>query len=237
MRRLQNHCFRHPQNNEQHLKSQRMMLSPRALEQGWKEEFDSNIAQHREWITKRKLEAVFEKALPARKLEEEVIMTTLYHTRSSISIYNICCSNTGHAIRFVPWVPTVRDLEMQRRKNREAGGGGSKSCEPQCRRCFCSRIVSQTLRLHHTTEWVIAQSEETCVSRNDRSKASDTLAFVLCDTCSKVKQRDEELANRNHRAMQLAHWRDEELREIFYREARRRFDGQHLVERRKVGMR
>lgn len=49
-----------------------MMLSPRALEQGWKEELDSNIEQHREWITKRKLEAVFDFSFPTRSLEEEV---------------------------------------------------------------------------------------------------------------------------------------------------------------------
>ena len=49
-----------------------MMLSPRALQQGWKEELDSNIGQHKEWITKRKLEAVFDAGLPARELEEEV---------------------------------------------------------------------------------------------------------------------------------------------------------------------
>ncbi len=48
------------------------MLSPRALQQGWKEELDSNIGQHKEWITKRKLEAVFDAGLPARELEEEV---------------------------------------------------------------------------------------------------------------------------------------------------------------------
>lgn len=61
------------QSNEQELKTQRMMLSPRALQQGWKEELDSNIGQHKEWITKRKLEAVFDAGLPARELEEEVI--------------------------------------------------------------------------------------------------------------------------------------------------------------------
>lgn len=49
-----------------------MMLSPRALQQGWKEELDSNIGQHKEWITQRKLEAVFEASLPARELEEQV---------------------------------------------------------------------------------------------------------------------------------------------------------------------
>lgn len=49
-----------------------MMLSPRALQQGWKEELDSNIGQHKEWITKRKLEAVFDAGVPARELEEEV---------------------------------------------------------------------------------------------------------------------------------------------------------------------
>ena len=65
-------CF-HLQSNEQELKTQRMMLSPRALQQGWKEELDSNISQHKEWITKRKLEAVFDAGLPARELEEEVI--------------------------------------------------------------------------------------------------------------------------------------------------------------------
>lgn len=48
------------------------MLSPRALQQGWKEELDSNIGQHRDWITKRKLEAVFGASLSARQLEEEV---------------------------------------------------------------------------------------------------------------------------------------------------------------------
>lgn len=60
------------QSNEQELKTQRLMLSPRALQQGWKEELDSNIGQHREWITKRKLEAVFDGSFPARKLEGEV---------------------------------------------------------------------------------------------------------------------------------------------------------------------
>ena len=49
-----------------------MMLSPRALQQGWKEELDNNIGQHRDWIAKKKLEAVFEASFPARKLEEEV---------------------------------------------------------------------------------------------------------------------------------------------------------------------
>lgn len=51
-----------------------MMLSPRALEQGWKEELDSNIGQHKDWITKRKLEAVFDAGLPARELEKEAWM-------------------------------------------------------------------------------------------------------------------------------------------------------------------
>ncbi|CAM9644897.1 unnamed protein product [Discosporangium mesarthrocarpum] len=54
------------------LQMQRQMLSPRALEQGWKEELDDNVLQHRAWVTKNKLEAVFEAALPARRLEEEV---------------------------------------------------------------------------------------------------------------------------------------------------------------------
>lgn len=48
------------------------MLSPRALEQGWKEELDKSIDQHRGWIMRKKLEAVFDAALPARELEEEV---------------------------------------------------------------------------------------------------------------------------------------------------------------------
>lgn len=55
----------------QELKTQRLMLSPRALQQGWKEELDNNIGQHRGWIAAKKLEAVFEASLPARKLEEE----------------------------------------------------------------------------------------------------------------------------------------------------------------------
>lgn len=68
------HMFRFFQSNVQELKMQRMMLSPRALQQGWKEELDNNIGQHRDWITKRKLEAVFNASFPARKLEEEVLL-------------------------------------------------------------------------------------------------------------------------------------------------------------------
>ncbi|CAM9356580.1 unnamed protein product, partial [Choristocarpus tenellus] len=58
--------------NAEELCTQQQMLSPRALQQGWKEELDRNIEQHKSWITQRKLAAVFEASLPARKLEEEV---------------------------------------------------------------------------------------------------------------------------------------------------------------------
>eukprot|EP00752_Nemacystus_decipiens_P005346 g4847.t1 len=108
------------ESNEQELKTQRMMLSPRALEQGWKEELDSNIGQHKDWITMRKLEAVFDAGLPARELEEE------------------------------------------------------------------------------------------------------------------VKRRDGLFSERRRRAARLARWRDTEMKEIFDREARKRFDDQHLQNRRKV---
>ncbi|CAM9177193.1 unnamed protein product [Scytosiphon promiscuus] len=108
------------ESNEQELKTQRMMLSPRALQQGWKEELDSNIGQHKEWITRRKLEAVFDASLPARELEEE------------------------------------------------------------------------------------------------------------------LQRRDGLLSERRQQAARLARWRDTEMKEIFDREARKRFDDQHLQNRRKV---
>lgn len=86
------------QSNEQELKTQRQMLSPRALQQGWKEELDSNIGQHREWITRRKLEAVFDATLPARQLEEEVrripvkmIIEREKTVELNVQIIIICC--------------------------------------------------------------------------------------------------------------------------------------------------
>ncbi|CAM9262424.1 unnamed protein product [Chrysoparadoxa australica] len=54
------------------LELQKTMLSPRALQQGWKEELETNLMQHREWITEAKFKAVFDTGFRARQLEEEI---------------------------------------------------------------------------------------------------------------------------------------------------------------------
>jgi len=50
---------------------QRDAVSPRAIEQGWVEELNTNIRDHRNWITKYKLEALFDTGLEQRGVEEE----------------------------------------------------------------------------------------------------------------------------------------------------------------------
>jgi len=50
---------------------QRDAVSPRAIEQGWVEELNENIRDHRNWITKYKLECLFDSGLEQRGVEEE----------------------------------------------------------------------------------------------------------------------------------------------------------------------
>ncbi|GMH62608.1 hypothetical protein TrRE_jg12385 [Triparma retinervis] len=50
---------------------QRDQVSPRAIEQGWVEELNKNIRDHRNWITKYKLECLFDTGLEQRGVEEE----------------------------------------------------------------------------------------------------------------------------------------------------------------------
>jgi len=50
---------------------QRDAVSPRAIEQGWVEELNTNIRDHRTWITKYKLECLFDTGLEQRGVEEE----------------------------------------------------------------------------------------------------------------------------------------------------------------------
>lgn len=49
-----------------------------------------------------------------------------------------------------------------------------------------------------------------------------------------VQRRDGLLSERRRQVARLARWRDTETKEIFDREARKRFDDQHLQNRRKV---
>lgn len=53
------------------LQRERMKMSPRAVEQGWTDELDKNVEQHRVWATDAKLKALFQVALPLRLMEEE----------------------------------------------------------------------------------------------------------------------------------------------------------------------
>ena len=50
---------------------QRDQVSPRAIEQGWVEELTTNIKDHRNWITKYKLECLFDTGLEQRGVNEE----------------------------------------------------------------------------------------------------------------------------------------------------------------------
>ena len=52
------------------LQRERARVSPRAVEQGWVEELDTNVDEHRELVTAAKMKALFEHAKPLR-LEEE----------------------------------------------------------------------------------------------------------------------------------------------------------------------
>lgn len=54
------------------LKLQFLLLDPEALQQGWLDELQNNIAQHRKWITESKLNTLFGPGLEARGLEEEL---------------------------------------------------------------------------------------------------------------------------------------------------------------------
>ncbi|GMH99477.1 hypothetical protein TrVE_jg3868 [Triparma verrucosa] len=57
--------------NYSELIKQRDAVSPRAIEQGWVEELNVNIRDHRNWITKYKLECLFDTGLEQRGVEEE----------------------------------------------------------------------------------------------------------------------------------------------------------------------
>ncbi|GMH72347.1 hypothetical protein TL16_g05891 [Triparma laevis f. inornata] len=57
--------------NYTELIKQRDAVSPRAIEQGWVEELNVNIRDHRNWITKYKLECLFDTGLEQRGVEEE----------------------------------------------------------------------------------------------------------------------------------------------------------------------
>lgn len=57
--------------NYMELIRQRDAVSPRAIEQGWVEELSGNIRDHRNWITKYKLECLFDTGLEQRGVEEE----------------------------------------------------------------------------------------------------------------------------------------------------------------------
>ncbi|CAM9395212.1 unnamed protein product, partial [Hapterophycus canaliculatus] len=126
------------ESNEQELKTQRMMLSPRALQQGWKEELDSNIGQHKEWITKRKLEAVFEGSFPARELEEELRRRD-----------GLLSERRQQAARLARW----RDTEMKEIFDREARKRFDDQ-HLQNRRKACCRLVADEKRkwaVNHVT--------------------------------------------------------------------------------------
>jgi hypothetical protein len=53
------------------LMRQKECVSPRAIEQGWVEELGKNIRDHRNLITKFKLECLFDKGLEQRQVEED----------------------------------------------------------------------------------------------------------------------------------------------------------------------
>mmetsp|Transcript_9918 Transcript_9918/g.20190 ORF Transcript_9918/g.20190 Transcript_9918/m.20190 type:complete len:962 (-) Transcript_9918:30-2915(-) len=67
---------------------QRDQVSPRAIEQGWVEELNKNIRDHRNWITKYKLECLFDTGLEQRGVEEEydrrMAQITLCEKRQSL---------------------------------------------------------------------------------------------------------------------------------------------------------
>ena len=46
-------------------------LSPRAIQQGFEEELKHHVAEHKEWITKYKAEALFDATLKLRELEDD----------------------------------------------------------------------------------------------------------------------------------------------------------------------
>ena len=167
-----------------------MMLSPRALQQGWKEELDSNIGQHKEWITKRKLEAVFDAGLPARELEEEV----------GIVGCSFLCAKPKH-LHFT--------LEAM----------------------FLAWEHGHPRQRTNTTPTVVCQDTGTAVPA--KALCRDLTASLIINTYQ-VKRRDGLLSERRRQAARLARWRDTEMKEIFDREARKRFDDQHLQNRRKV---
>ena len=50
---------------------QKDLVSPRAIEQGWLEELEVNISDHRSWITKYKLECLFDTGIEQRGVQEE----------------------------------------------------------------------------------------------------------------------------------------------------------------------
>lgn len=53
------------------LQTERIKLSPRAVEQGWSAQLDRDVAQHREWVTEHKTTALFRVARPLRDLRSK----------------------------------------------------------------------------------------------------------------------------------------------------------------------
>ena len=51
------------------LERQKHLISPRGIQQGWREEIRDNIAEHRTLITQYKIEALFERGLVRGKCE------------------------------------------------------------------------------------------------------------------------------------------------------------------------
>ena len=52
------------------LRRERARVSPRAVEQGWVEELDKNVDEHRVLVTDAKMKALFQHAKPLRVEEE-----------------------------------------------------------------------------------------------------------------------------------------------------------------------
>jgi hypothetical protein len=72
------------------LNRQRRLVSPRAIQQGWREELVKNIEEHRQQITAAKLEALFTTSLKLEKIKEEKAkrLEDLEHLRWQCDKYN-----------------------------------------------------------------------------------------------------------------------------------------------------
>lgn len=59
------------------LQMERIKLSPRAVEQGWSSQLDTDVKQHRKWVTELKVKALFKVGLPLRELRNSAARMTL----------------------------------------------------------------------------------------------------------------------------------------------------------------